>query len=172
MPATDLAPDAAPGPADAPTVAWTALPRAAVTWWRAQALLPLAALAALVATASALDAPRTVTGLAVVLTVGVPGAMWVAAARRWHAWRYAVTDTHVLLAWGRWWRCESVVPRDRILHIDVRRSPLHRALALAAVDLYTAGSVGGHLIIPAVTVDEAHALRDRLLHRPPLAHGG
>jgi membrane protein YdbS with pleckstrin-like domain len=153
-------------------VAWTMLPVGVIAYWQRTALIAVVPLFAISPAALALDAPSWIVVTSGVLAIGLGVVAWMAAPRRWRSWRYAVTERHVILSAGRWWLWESIVPRNRVLHVEIRRSPLHRALGLVALDLYTAGSIGGRLTIPALELRDAQALREQLLgHGLPL-HAG
>ena len=71
-------------------------------------------------------------------------------------------DEDVLIRQGVFWHTTSLVPHSRIQHVDTLRGPLERWLGLARVVIYTAGTRGARLTIPALAAEEAEALRDRL----------
>lgn len=96
--------------------------------------------------------------------VAAMGAVWVAevpaAAYRHYSWQVGEVDVRVMHGW--WTRRVAVVLHSRIQHVDTRQGPVERALGLAAVVIYTAGSVGAMVAIPGLAAREAEALRDRL----------
>ena len=56
-------------------------------------------------------------------------------------------------------------PADRVRTVDVTSSPIHRVLGLGKVELGTAGTGhGDRLVLDALTLPEAHHLRDELIH--------
>jgi membrane protein YdbS with pleckstrin-like domain len=98
---------------------------------------------------------------AAVATVGLAfTARWPAA--RYRSWGFAVREQDVLIKYGVWWRRVSVVPHARIQHVDTTHGPLARALGLASVVLFTAGTIGAVLTIPGLSTADADGLRDRL----------
>jgi uncharacterized protein len=78
---------------------------------------------------------------------------------RWHYWRYAIGDEEIDLQHGIVTITRTLVPVARIQHVDTQRGPLQRLFGLASVVLYTAA---GSVEIPALAVDDAMALRDRI----------
>lgn len=62
-------------------------------------------------------------------------------------------------------RRTTTVPFTRVQHVAVTRGGIERALGLATLDLYTAGSGVADLRIPGLTADEAERLREHVLAR-------
>jgi uncharacterized protein len=135
----------------------------AVTLWRATAALRggFLTLAVLVAEILLdLPAPRWLpTGA---LAVVVAAAAALVPPLRYRAWRWALRRTDIFLRHGILFRTVSIVPLVRIQHVDTRHGPVDRALGLADVVVYTAGSRGAIVTIPALGRAQAEALRDRL----------
>ena len=92
---------------------------------------------------------------------------WWFAGRRFAAWRYALSPDDLSVEHGVFWRLARTVPRVRIQHVDLHSGPLDRALGLAQVSIYTAGSVGAVETIPGLAPVTAEALRDALLGLSP-----
>jgi hypothetical protein len=98
-----------------------------------------------------------------VAALGIAWAAWVPAASYRH-YAYQVGDVDVRVMHGWWTRSVAVVLHSRIQHVDTRQGPIERAMGLATVVIFTAGSVGAMVAIPGVEAVEAEALRDRLAH--------
>jgi len=92
---------------------------------------------------------------------------WWFAGRRFAAWRFALSADDLSVEHGVFWRLARTVPRVRIQHVDLHSGPLDRALGLAQVSVYTAGSEGAVETIPGLAPDAAEALRDALLGLSP-----
>jgi membrane protein YdbS with pleckstrin-like domain len=90
--------------------------------------------------------------LALALALTVPGL-------RYRQWRYEIGDLEVDLQHGIWTITRTLIPMARIQHVDTERGPLQQRLGLASVVLYTAA---GSSEIPALSVDVAAAVRDRI----------
>lgn len=89
--------------------------------------------------------------------------LWVVhAILRYRKWGYEIRDDSVYLERGVITEIRTVVPLVRIQHVDSRRSALERAVGLASIVVYTAGSRGADVRIPGLLPDEATSLRERL----------
>lgn len=76
---------------------------------------------------------------------------------------YALRQTELLYRQGVWWRELSVVPFNRIQHVETLQGPLERSLGLASLSIYTAGSAGGDVRISGLLQNDAERIRDLLL---------
>lgn len=98
--------------------------------------------------------------------VGVFGLLLVIGAAfavlRYRRWRFEIADDAVYLERGVLTEVTSVVPFVRVQHVDSQRGPTERAVGLASVVVYTAGSRGADVTIPGLSPDRADALRERL----------
>lgn len=135
----------------------------AVALWRVNALIRGAFLAAAALVAESLtSAPfpvGTATGVVAVLAIG--NALFVPPLR-YRAWGFALRPTDLYLRRGILFRTTSIVPHARIQHVDTHHGPVDRALGLADLVVYTAGSRGALVTIPALGQTAAESLRDRL----------
>ena len=96
--------------------------------------------------------------IAVSLAVGRVLVAW----RRYGVWRFELRDDDLYIKRGVFTRTTTVVPFVRVQHVDSRRSPLERALGLATVVVYTAGSRSSDVAIPGLTPTRAEALQESL----------
>ncbi|HUG39692.1 MAG TPA: PH domain-containing protein [Longimicrobiales bacterium] len=136
----------------------------AVTLWRIDYLLRGGGFAGLLLAAELLLGTPFPEGLlaflagaaAIVLAILVPPA-------RHRAWGYRLRETDLYLRYGILIRTTSIVPHARIQHVDTRHGPIDRSLGLAAVVVYTAGTRGAIIAIPALEATTADGLRDRLV---------
>ncbi|HEU5000421.1 MAG TPA: PH domain-containing protein [Lapillicoccus sp.] len=79
--------------------------------------------------------------------------------------RYRITNGQIELRKGLLNKTLLATPADRVRTVDVTSSPIHRVLGLGKVELGTAGSGhGDRLVLDALTLPEAHHLRDELIH--------
>jgi len=105
-------------------------------------------------------------GLVAVALAALMLAFFAAAAflprASYRAWGFQLRPAGLLVRHGLLWRTVSVVPHARIQYVDTRRGPIERALGLATVVVYTAGSRGAAVRIPGLDAADAEALRDRL----------
>jgi membrane protein YdbS with pleckstrin-like domain len=96
-----------------------------------------------------------------IAALGIAWMVWVPAASYRH-YAYQVGDVDVRVMHGWWTRRVAVVLHSRIQHVDTRQGPIERAMGLATVVIFTAGSVGAMVAIPGVALAQAEALRDLL----------
>jgi membrane protein YdbS with pleckstrin-like domain len=163
---------AAAGGADAPVPALPGDPGgpslhrlapAAVTYWRLdtlwRGLVPASAVLALEMTVSTPFPPGTIGGAIAAFTVILA---LVAPPLRYRSWGFALREDDLYLEHGILFRTASIVPHARIQHVDTRHGPIHRRLGLAVVVVFTAGTRGAILEIPALEAHEADRIRDRL----------
>ncbi len=81
---------------------------------------------------------------------------------RYEAWAFALREEHLYLRHGVLFRTTSLVPYARIQHVDTRHGPVDRWLGLATLVVFTAGTRGAIVTIPALRASEAEQLRDHL----------
>lgn len=82
---------------------------------------------------------------------------------RYRAWGYRLGESDLYLRHGVFIRTTSIVPHARIQHVDTSHGPVDRYFGLADVVVFTAGTRGAILTIPALDAERAEALRDRLV---------
>lgn len=156
-----MLPDAAAPPHEAPRAPRLPLDPAIRTLWRlegalAYGLLVLTAAVVLVS----LDLPWWLAGLAAAAAVL---HVAVVPEKRYARFAYTVGEVELRVERGWLWRAESVVLHSRVQHVDTRQGPIERALGLATVVVFTAGTVGAMVAIPGLRPGDADLLRDRLV---------
>lgn len=77
---------------------------------------------------------------------------------------YQLRERDLLIERGVLFRTTSCIPLDRIQHIDTNQGAIERTLGLFQVVIYTAAGLSADAIIPGLTFETAHQLRDRLAH--------
>lgn len=82
--------------------------------------------------------------------------------RRVRSIGYQLRDDDLLFRRGIMFQRFVSVPYGRMQLVDITRSPVARALGLAELKFVTAAAASG-VIIPGLPMDEAEALRDRLV---------
>jgi uncharacterized protein len=78
-------------------------------------------------------------------------------------WRYRVGTDLLLMRYGIFFHEERLVPVRRMQHVDLTRGPIERLFGLATLVVFTAGNEGSAFRVPGLSVNEAQALRDRIL---------
>jgi membrane protein YdbS with pleckstrin-like domain len=97
-------------------------------------------------------------GWAAALLVGAV-AIGLVPELRWRRWRWEVREHEIDIRRGTLAVTRTLVPMLRVQHVDTKRDLLQQWLGLATVVFHTAA---GSNEIPALTVDEAGHVRDRI----------
>src|SRR5262245_35690622 len=103
------------------------------------------------------------------VAVGVPVALGV---MRYLTTSYRFTASRIEVRHGLLNKRVVSAPLDRVRTVDVTASPIHRALGLVTLRIGTGQSSAkgeDRLILDGLSVPEAGALRQRLLHASPSA---
>ena len=101
------------------------------------------------------------TALVPALLVCIYLALW-SPPRRYRAWGYRMDGEELRVRRGVWIRVNTLVPVDRIQHIDVSQGPLERALGICSLVLHTAGTLHSQIVVPGLTRDTAERMRDSI----------
>lgn len=107
--------------------------------------------------------PRGVISLPVLVPL-----IWlvaIAPARRFRAWCYQRTEDELHVRQGVWTEIETLVPLDRVQHIDIAQGPLERACAVCRLVLHTAGTANSQVVLPGLSRDTAESMRDDIRTR-------
>ncbi|WP_165356564.1 PH domain-containing protein [Sphingosinicella sp. BN140058] len=104
---------------------------------------------------------------AITLPVLVP-LLWLVAispARRFRAWGYQRTQDELHVRHGILTEIETVVPLDRVQHIDIAQGPLERACRVSRLVLHTAGTANSQVVVPGLSREAAESMRDDIRAR-------
>jgi membrane protein YdbS with pleckstrin-like domain len=133
------------------------------TLWRLEAALgalPAIVLGVVLAIALAQDLPAPLpTLLWVVPVVAGLASVLIAPELRWRRFRYDVREEEIDLLRGVVTITRTLVPMQRVQHVDVQRGALERLLGFSSVVFHTAAGANR---IPALRPAEATAVRDRI----------
>ncbi|HEX8573942.1 MAG TPA: PH domain-containing protein [Allosphingosinicella sp.] len=88
-------------------------------------------------------------------------ALW-APPRRYRAWGYRIDGEELRVRRGVWTRVHTLVPLDRVQHIDVSQGPLERGLGICSLVLHTAGTLHSQIVVPGLTRETAERIRDEI----------
>jgi uncharacterized protein len=154
--------DPAPAAPPAPATLRPLDPRAITLWRLTMATRGAVFLVLAIAAELLIDVGRAglLAGPVAVVTIA---AVVVAPPLFYDAWRFALREEHLFLRRGLLFRTTSIVPYSRIQHVDTRHGPLDRWLGLASLVVFTAGTRGAIITVPALEAAEAETLRDRLV---------
>lgn len=127
-------------------------------------------LLALVAAAIAETVLRDEIGLArgVIVLPLLPPLLWlalIAPGRRFRAWGYRVDGEELEVRHGVWTEVETVVPFERVQHIDIAQGPLERAFGVTRLIVHTAGTLHSQVPLPGLARATAERMRDEIRAR-------
>lgn len=89
----------------------------------------------------------------------------IAPPRRYRAWGYGMDSEELQVRRGVWTRIHTVVPLDKVQHIDVSQGPLERALGICSLVLHTAGTLHSQIVLPGLARETAEGIRDEIRGR-------
>lgn len=102
-------------------------------------------------------------GLAAVPALAIGAWLtFIAPARRFAHWGFALDDRELQVAHGWLMRVHTVVPIGRVQHIDLSQGPIERACGVATVVLHTAGTDHSRVAVPGLSRETAEGVRDRI----------
>lgn len=98
--------------------------------------------------------------LGIWLLLGVPTLLGYPSAR---VKRYAIREQDLLFHEGLLWKSTTVIPRNRIQHIETENGPVERWYGLVTLKCYGAGGQQADLVIPGLNEALGERLRQYLL---------
>ena len=92
-------------------------------------------------------------------------AVFIAPGRRWRAWGYAMDAEELQLRYGVWTKVHTVVPLDRVQHLDVAQGPIERLCGVCRLIVHTAGTQHSQVVLPGLSRETAEHMRDEIRAR-------
>ncbi|WP_254054303.1 PH domain-containing protein [Sphingorhabdus sp. EL138] len=96
-----------------------------------------------------------VTTIMLFLVILLPG-------RIYRRWGYNMGDEQLRVLRGFMWRTDTIVPFNRIQHIDVAQGPFQRAFGLSTLIVHTAGTYNSIVTLPGLSTPDAEVMRDTI----------
>lgn len=93
--------------------------------------------------------------LALLQVVVLPG-------RIYRRWGYDMGDEQLRVLRGFLWRTDTIVPFNRIQHIDVAQGPLQRLFGLSTLIVHTAGTHNSIVALPGLATADAEDMRETI----------
>ena len=81
---------------------------------------------------------------------------------------YALRRHDVLYRSGIWWKRNVFVPKSRIQHVEIKKTPLEDIFGICRLMIFTAGGSGSDLVIPGLEPEDAERMKENLMER--IAH--
>jgi membrane protein YdbS with pleckstrin-like domain len=89
----------------------------------------------------------------------------ISPPRRYRAWGYAMDADELQVRYGVWTQVHTVVPLDRVQHIDISQGPLERLFAVCRLVVHTAGTLHSQVVLPGLARATAERMRDEIRTR-------
>lgn len=88
--------------------------------------------------------------------------LFVLPNRIYRRWGYDMGDEQLRVLRGFLWRTDTIVPFNRIQHIDVAQGPLQRLFGLSTLIVHTAGTHNSIVTLPGLATADAEAMRETI----------
>lgn len=82
--------------------------------------------------------------------------------RIYRRWGYDMGDEQLRVLRGFMWRTDTIVPFNRIQHIDVAQGPFQRMFGLSTLIVHTAGTHNSIVTLPGLSTPDAETMRDTI----------
>ncbi len=82
--------------------------------------------------------------------------------RIYRRWGYDMGDEQLRVLRGFMWRTDTIVPFNRIQHIDVAQGPFQRMFGLSTLIVHTAGTHNSIVTLPGLSTPDAEEMRDTI----------
>lgn len=90
---------------------------------------------------------------------------FISPPRRFRAWGYQMDAEELQLRHGVWTQVHTVVPLERVQHIDISQGPLERGFAVCRLLVHTAGTMHSRVVLPGLARGTAERMRDEIRAR-------
>jgi hypothetical protein len=91
--------------------------------------------------------------------------VFISPGRRYAAWSYALDQDDLRIGRGVWTQVSTMVPLDRVQHLDIAQGPIERAFSVCRLVLHTAGTLHSQVTLPGLTRETAERMRDEIRAR-------
>lgn len=85
--------------------------------------------------------------------------------------KFGIRQHDMIYQYGFFYFTETVVPYNRIQHVEIKQGPLSRIFSLYSLRLYTAGASSGDLIIDGLDKVTAQKLKAKVLDKTTIVDG-
>jgi membrane protein YdbS with pleckstrin-like domain len=86
-------------------------------------------------------------------------------ARRFRRWGYLMDGEELQVRRGLMTQVHTVVPLDRVQHIDIAQGPLERSFGVSRLIVHTAGTLHSQVLLPGLPRETAEKMRDEIRER-------
>lgn len=106
-----------------------------------------------------------------VLYVVLLGFSLLLVRKRYRMIGYALRERDIIFRAGIFWRTLTVLPFNRVQHVEIGEGPIERSFGLATLNVFTAGGESSDLSIPGLPRDTATQLKDFIAEKTAAADG-
>lgn len=85
--------------------------------------------------------------------------------------KFGIRQFDMIYQSGYFYFSETVVPYNRIQHVEIKQGPLSRLFSLHSLKLYTAGASSGDLVIDGLDKETAQKLKAKVLDKTTVEDG-
>lgn len=89
----------------------------------------------------------------------------VSPGRHYRAWLYAMDREDLRLRRGVWIETHTIVPLDRVQHLDLAQGPIERTFGVSRLIVHTAGTQFSRVALPGLSRPDAERMRDEIRAR-------
>lgn len=82
--------------------------------------------------------------------------------RRYNRWGYDMSEGQIQIIRGYLFYTDTIVPFNRVQHIDVSQGPIERLFGLSSLVLHTAGTHNSTVVLPGLRRETAEDMRDSI----------
>jgi membrane protein YdbS with pleckstrin-like domain len=86
-------------------------------------------------------------------------------ARRFRRWGYLMDGEELQVRRGLMTQVHTVVPLDRVQHIDIAQGPLERSFGVSRLIVHTAGTLHSQVLLPGLPRETAERMRNEIRER-------
>ena len=126
-------------------------------------VLAIAAIVAETAILPEIGFPRGI--LAGVVLLFVLYLVLVSPGRHYRAWGYKMDPEDLRLQRGVWIETHTIVPLDRVQHLDLAQGPIERTFGVSRLIVHTAGTQFSRVVLPGLSRPDAERMRDEIRAR-------
>jgi membrane protein YdbS with pleckstrin-like domain len=91
--------------------------------------------------------------------------VFFAPARRFNRWGYQMDADELQVQHGLLTQVHTVVPLDRVQHLDIAQGPLERSFGVSRLIVHTAGTLHSQVLLPGLPRETAERMRDEIRAR-------
>ncbi|HMJ94020.1 MAG TPA: PH domain-containing protein [Allosphingosinicella sp.] len=91
--------------------------------------------------------------------------MLISPGRHYRAWGYRMDEEDLRLRRGVWVETHTIVPLDRVQHLDLSQGPIERAFGVSRLIVHTAGTQFSRVVLPGLSRPDAERMRDEIRTR-------